>query len=149
MFVSFLSFLFLSFVPSLFLPVFICPFLIFSSCLLFSVKFLILSLVTSFFFHFSNLIIFLPLSLLQVNVSRCTQTVSLCPQTTTGECNQVYTDCVSLSSDYNRSDSFDPLERLDDDWRHVETVRDIVTCMSLPQVTGVGGLGGGRRVRGR
>ena len=61
----------------------------------------------------------------------------------------MYTDCFSLSSDYNRSDSFDPLERLDDDWRHVETVRDTVTCMSQPQVIGVGGVGEGERMRWR
>lgn len=28
----------------------------------------------------------------------------------------------STVAGYARSDSFDPLERLDDDWRHVETV---------------------------
>lgn len=29
---------------------------------------------------------------------------------------------ICLLPDYSRSDSFDPLERMDDDWRHVETV---------------------------
>lgn len=42
--------------------------------------------------------------------------------------------CSSVTGNFSRTDSFEPLERIDDDWRHVDTV-SITIKFTNPTVT--------------